>query len=127
MRLRILDTSVLIQHWRARPSANASSARANARKLIDLRGSAHIVAPVEIEFLAGIKSEAEMLRAEAFLSQFKRPPNDEVRLEDWKKAREFARRVPRDGKPRQLADCLIRAMALRLKADVDTLDMRFSG
>jgi hypothetical protein len=33
--------------------------------------------------------------------------------------------VPRNGKPRQLGDCLIRAIAARLKYDVQTVDGSF--
>lgn len=47
--------------------------------------------------------------------------------EDWKKARQIAERVPRNGKPRQLGDCLIRAIAARLKYyDMQTADDSFS-
>lgn len=45
--------------------------------------------------------------------------------QDLDQARRVAERIPRDGKRRQLGDCLIGAMALHLNYDVVTLDRRF--
>jgi predicted nucleic acid-binding protein len=45
--------------------------------------------------------------------------------EDWQEAIRIASRVPRSPAPRQLGDCLIRAIAHRLKYEVFTSDMNF--
>ena len=48
-----------------------------------------------------------------------------VTTADWQEAIRIARRVPRNRKPRQLGDCLIRAIANRLRYKVETLDADF--
>jgi predicted nucleic acid-binding protein len=93
--------------------------------LAELRDSSHIIEPVAIEFLAGICGREEMEAAEAYVGSFSIPPNGDVRPEDWRTARDVARRVPTDGKPLPLGDCLIRAVAKRVNFDVDTFDQRF--
>ena len=84
-----------------------------------------IVTPVFLEFIGGVRSAAELQLAETYLNQFHVVDNGKVLEEDWQEAERIARRVPRDGTPRQLGDCLIRAIANRLRYDVSTIDQRF--
>jgi len=127
---RILDTSVLIDHWRTFRSRTAGNmtkpdAHACAEQLIRVQDTNWIVPPVEVEFLAGVRSQNELELAEAFLARFQVPENGEVRAVDWREARRLACRVPRDGKARDLGDCLIRAIASRIRAHTLSLDKRF--
>jgi predicted nucleic acid-binding protein len=126
MARRILDTCILGDRWRRFKGSTPADPRRWAEKLVTLRNASRILPPAELEFLAGIRSEGEMALAEAYLGTFITPPNGQVREEDWLVARNYARRVPRDGKPRQIGDCLIRAVANRLRLDVDTFDTRFA-
>ena len=131
MRKRLLDTSVLIQYWR-RQSRDQGLERATpadverwAQELAKLHRTNAIATPVVIEFLAGTKNSHELTLARAFLSQFHVADAGDVRADDWVERRRLAERVPRDGKPRHLGDCLVKAIARRLKYDVQTLDRRF--
>jgi predicted nucleic acid-binding protein len=83
--------------------------------------------PVYIEFLAGVRNSVELQLATAYLKEFEILDNGTVEKADWSEAERVARRVPQDGRPRQLGDCLIRALAKRLRGDVATLDLRFHG
>ncbi len=130
-RRRFLDTSWLIKHWldcggRRPADKTTSDAEEWARKLVELRRTNITVTPVVVEFLAGVRSAEELKLARAYLAQLRVIDEGAVLVEDWEKAKRLAERVPRDGKPRQLGDCLIRALAQRLKYDVDTLDRRFA-
>lgn len=80
--------------------------------------------PVVVEFLAGVQSAGELALARAFLAQFTVIDSGRILPEDWEETERLAARVPRDGKPRHLGDCLIRALAKRLKYDIDTDDRR---
>lgn len=84
-----------------------------------------IATPVVIEFLAGTKNSHELPLARACLAQFHVADAGDVRAADWGESRRLAERVPRDGKPRQLGACLVKAIARRLKYDVQTFDQRF--
>jgi predicted nucleic acid-binding protein len=86
-----------------------------------------LVTPVVIEFLAGVRGRHELELADKFLSEFAVLDDGNVVPSDWQEARRLARRVPQDGTRRQLGDCLIRAIANRLRADVLTLDEDFPG
>ena len=82
--------------------------------------------PVYIEFVAGARTAVELELSRAYLAGLEIVDAGRILKEDWEKARQLAERVPRDGKPRQLGDCLIRAIALRLKYyDVLTADDSF--
>jgi predicted nucleic acid-binding protein len=127
----ILDTSVLIRQWQrrreGRPFEQIARAEVElwARELIDLHESAFILWPVRIEFIAGERSSIELHLARAFLEQFTVPGTSLISEADWNETQHIAQRVPRDGKPRQLGDCLIRAVARRLRYDVFSYDQDF--
>jgi hypothetical protein len=131
MEKAIFDTSTLISHWNQCKSKTRGTtitlahARVWGQNLIALRRINAIVTPVVIEFVAGITHKSEMEMARAFLDQFQNIDNGSILAEDWREARRIAERIPRDSKPRHLGDCLVRAIANRLRHDVDTLDNSF--
>jgi predicted nucleic acid-binding protein len=133
---RILDTSVLIRCWQHHQQAllkrgvkledfTTADAEAWADKLIELHGNAEIVTPVRLEFLAGTRNPHELRLATAFLGRFHVTDKGNVTAADWQTAEQQASRISPDGKPRDLGDCLIGAIAQRLRRDVFTLDQRF--
>jgi predicted nucleic acid-binding protein len=126
----LLDTSVLIRHWHRLSGGQITSkaesdARGWANRLIDLQKTSNVATPVVIEFLAGARTAHELSLFRAYLEQFDIIDRGEILRDDWDLARRIAERVPRDGKPRQLGDCLIRAIAKRFRCDVITSDDRF--
>jgi predicted nucleic acid-binding protein len=126
---RILDTNRLISYWnrqhsrRGRP--DRSAVRTWAVELIDLEGTDAIVTPVRIEFLCHATTREILDLYETFLAEFAVIDEGDVIPEDWLEALRLARRIPRSGRPRQLGDCLIRAIAKRLRYDVMTNDLDF--
>ncbi len=126
---RLFDTSVLIQHWHQRIHSRTSVTSAHASEwadeLVALYGTNTIVTPVLIEFLAGTQSSEELKLARAYLSRFDVVDRQQIPRRDWEEAQRLAQRVRRDGRPRQLGDCLIRAIANRLHFDVITRDQGF--
>jgi predicted nucleic acid-binding protein len=131
MRRRLLDSSVLIRHWRSRQkrrrAQDLEDADDWAKELIPLRRTDAIATPVHIEFVCGITDRKEMELARRYLSHFTVIDGGRILPDDWKSAAESAMRVPRDHRPRQLGDCLIRAIADRMNYDVDTHDLHFPG
>jgi predicted nucleic acid-binding protein len=130
MKRFILDTSKLINHWRNRRSRLAEPVTDEliakwAGELIDLYQTDAIVTPVAVEFLGGFTTRVELRRGEVFLSRFTCVDSLDIREQDWRKVRQIVRRTPRDGKPRQLGDCLISAIAHRLGYRVITDDQGF--
>jgi predicted nucleic acid-binding protein len=127
MRQRILDTSFLISFWNRRGGQpdDVEQARAWGYELVELERTNSIVSPVYLEFVCGARSQKDLIAAEAFLSSFDIRDGWDVRSADLNEARRIARRVPRDGRPRQLGDCLIKAIANRLRCEVVTRDERF--
>jgi predicted nucleic acid-binding protein len=122
----VLDTSVLIRHWhRSGPPADEKAARSAAEGLVRTQATGLILSVVYLEFVCGIGSRRELLLAEAFLAAFDVADGWEVRESDLREAHRLARRVPRDGRRRQLGDCLLRAMANRLRLSIRTLDSGF--
>jgi predicted nucleic acid-binding protein len=77
-----------------------------------------------VEFIAGVRSSVELKLARSFLYEFVTVDKGKVTEDNWGRAMQFAARIPKDGKPRELGDCLILAIADRLKHDVQTLDRR---
>lgn len=130
MGIRVYDTSVLIAKWRQRCYApiqryTAKDAVEWARELERIHGASHISTVVEIEFLAGFTNRSEMKLARLFLGHFANADEGRILKADWDKARNLAERIPRDGRPRQLGDCLLAAIARRLTLEVVTLDAGF--
>jgi predicted nucleic acid-binding protein len=93
--------------------------------LISREGTNAIVTPVYLEFLCGARLAEETALFVEFLEAFQLVDNGEVRREDWDEAKRLIQRVPAAGKPRQLADCLIKAIAKRLRYDVQSSDGGF--
>ncbi len=127
MEKRLLDTSVLIRHWhrsRTKPLSDhtVTETVAWAKQLIAFQQTNAIATPVYVEFLAGVTSEHEFRLAKAYLGQFQCVDGGHIPSEDWKEANRLAQRVPPHGKPRQLGDCLIRAIARRLRYRLRTYD-----
>jgi len=129
----ILDTSVLIRHWndsRGGRPFNQLAEQDTARwadQLIDIRQTNWIVTPVYVEMVAGVRSKQELRLAWAYLERFEVIDENVIPADDWRDATRIAQRVPRDGKPRQLGDCIIRAIANRLNCDVVSFDDSFPG
>jgi predicted nucleic acid-binding protein len=130
MQKRLLDTSVLIREWR-RQSARLRGPLSSeavigwARQLIRIHQTRAIASPVLIEFLAGTQNTTDLRLAKAFLDEFEVVDQKLIPPRDWDEAQRLAQRVPKDGSPRQLGDCLIRAVANRLHYDVMTHDDDF--
>lgn len=126
-RRKILDSCKLIAWWRkkgGRP-ADFDEARSWADELIALYGDAGIVSPVYLELLGGASTAEDARLVEAFLSTFPLLDSWQIATEDLQVATRIARRIPRNGRPRHLGDCLIRALADRLRCDVETDDDGF--
>jgi predicted nucleic acid-binding protein len=126
----LLDTSVLISHWRRCSESRLSDktpedASQWAETVIDLRRTRWIASPVLIEFVAGVRSSHELELAHAYLGRFEVIDRGNVSKTCWEEARKIAERVPRDGKPRQLGDCLLKAIAKHFKCAVVSLDKGF--
>jgi predicted nucleic acid-binding protein len=126
---RVLDTSRLISFWSRKTARDGrpdqSTARAWAAELVDLEGTDAIVTPVRIEFICHANSRDLLQLYEAFVDGFAVVDRGQIGPSDWENAARLARRVPRNGKPRQLGDCLIRAVATRLGYDVMTNEIDF--
>ncbi len=86
---------------------------------------AFLLTPVAIEFLAGSHSSDDLLLYRAFLSPFEILERGAIPAEDWEQAKRFAERIPKDGKPRQRGDCIIAAIARRLRCEVISFDKGF--
>ena len=128
MRHNVLDTTILIAHWRrcrlARPLTELDEAEVErwTRQLIEIKKSDATVTPVLLEFLCGVGDKREMILARAFLKPFKAIDDRRTLQRDWQEAQRLAERVPANRRPRDLGDCLIKAIAQRLNRDVRTLD-----
>jgi predicted nucleic acid-binding protein len=123
----VLDTSVLLRHWHRSVTSpferlTTDDARRWARQLIDIQESDAIVTPVVLEVICGARNAHELRLTRAYLDEFQVIDGGEVTAADWGEARRLAQRIPRDGRPRQLGDCLIRAIAKRLRYRVRTFD-----
>ena len=127
MKRLVLDTSVLIRFWQARALTHVpfKTVRVEARRLVDVYQTDAIVTPVYIEMVAGTRNGDELRRTRVFLSEFKVIDEWDVSSEDWQEAKRLAERVPRDGRRRQLGDCLVQAIANRLRYEVFAIDTFF--
>jgi hypothetical protein len=127
---RIFDTTYLISHWRSFPKTTqrtTENMRSWSEKLIAQYASHGIVTPVYIEMIAGVTSSDELKLTQAYLAPFDIVDEGKIPNGDWDEARIMAQRVPPTGRKRQLGDCLVRAIAKRLKCEVLTLDAGFHG
>jgi predicted nucleic acid-binding protein len=132
MPLYVLDTSELIAQIVVSTGGGHSLSQYTeqdaivwAEEVIDFRRTNAIVTPVFIELLAGARNAHELKLFRAYLSRFRIIDDGRVVEKDWRLASQIAARVPRDGKRRQLVDCLIRAMSDRLNFEIITRDKRF--
>ena len=128
---KVLDTSVLIAQWRkcgGNSPGDKTSMHAQqwARQLIQMHDTTAIVTPVHIEFLAGVTNRHESELARSYLAEFTIIDEGRITETDWKEALRLAQRIPPSGKRRQLGDCLIRAISLRLRQDVISFDKGFA-
>jgi predicted nucleic acid-binding protein len=127
----ILDTCYLIGHWRQSRGKRALEDVAEkmvvewAGRLIEIHETDAIVTPVVLEMLCGVMSKHELELTRSYLSEFDCVDGGDVRSVDWVEAKRLASRVPRDPEPRDLGDCLIRAIANRLGYDVFTTNTNF--
>ncbi|HEV3005704.1 MAG TPA: PIN domain-containing protein [Pirellulales bacterium] len=125
-----MDTSVLVSHWRhcaggSLTGKSRDDASAWGRKLVSLHDTDAILTPIFIEFVSGARSGKELQMAKAYLAALRIIDGGRILSEDWLDAQRRAERVPRNGKPRHLGDCLIAAIAKRLRYDVQTHDTGF--
>lgn len=130
MKRNILDTSVLIRSWRehsrgALKRRTPQDARRWAEQTIEFYETNAIVTPVWVEMVAGVSDSHELDWTRAFLDQFDCIDRRNITEADWNEAIRIAQRVPRNRKPCHLGDCLIRALANRLRYKVKTLDADF--
>jgi predicted nucleic acid-binding protein len=96
-----------------------------AKRLIDIHETDAIVTPAALELLCGAMSKHELDLTRRYLSEFDCVDQADIRSDDWVEARRLASRVPRTPEPRDLGDCLIRAIANRLGYDVFTTNSNF--
>jgi len=131
MARRVLDANILINHWRRTFGGvigNQISERQAvqcARQLIDEQRSSAILSPIYIEYLCGPQSAREVRNARAYLEEFEVLDEGRVLPQDWGESKRIAARILRDRAPRQMGDCLIRAICNRLNLDVYTADIQF--
>lgn len=78
--------------------------------------------PVAIEFICGVVDRHEMDLSRAYLGVFEVVDGGVIKESDWAEARRLAERIPTDPVPRDLGDCLIRAIAIRLGYEVFSFD-----
>ena len=126
-RPNVLDTNRLIDLWRGKTLGivrvtSAATAEAAARAWLAEFPEDVILTPVRLEFLGGTRSRDELRLAEQFLSYFRVLDDGRILTADWQAAERYVKRVPFDGRPRGLFDCLITAIADRLHAEIDSRD-----
>jgi predicted nucleic acid-binding protein len=120
---RLLDTNRLSLHWkrmRVRPLVEYSrdDAKLWADKLIELEGSKAICSPIVVEFLCGVMNSHELEMSRTFLERFDVVDGGNITREDWETAKRYAAWVRNNSGPRDFGDCLIAAIAKRLKYDL---------
>src|SRR5258708_2773975 len=101
MRRFILDTSVLISHWKkcagkSIQDKKPADAEKWARALIQTEETDAILTPVYIEMIAGTRNQQESRLTTSFLGQFTILDRGDILREDWQVARRLAERIPRD-------------------------------
>ncbi len=98
-----------------------------AQELIDLYDTDAIVTPVYVEMVGGATSRQQLELTKAYLSEFECIDAKVVTPADWVETIRLDQRVPARARPRDLGDCLIRAIANRLRHDVMTFDTGFAS
>lgn len=132
-RRTVLETNILVAGWgqlrgmRDPSTIDTREASKAARQLQELYGTGLIATPVRIEFLAGATTSQELRLARAFLAEFEPVDGGSIPAVVWSMAVARASRIPRDGKPRHLGDCLIGAIAEHHGCSAQTHDNRFRG
>lgn len=130
---RVFDTNVLVGHWRMKrqlrhiSQIEITEVRDWASDLIRLMNSDAIVTPVRLEFLAGSRDQHESNLAEAYLEKFQIVDGGMITPLDWSNTARRISRIPRDGRPRHLVDCLILSKCDRLRYEVLTSESRFGS
>jgi predicted nucleic acid-binding protein len=127
---KILDTSVLVRHWRmrcagSRKDVSLEMATRWGQELCVMYPPAFVVSPVIIEFVAGAREGTELRLFRTFMDPIPSLDQGIIPPTDWVLARKLAERIPKSGKPRQLGDCIISAIARRSRCDVITFDKDF--
>jgi predicted nucleic acid-binding protein len=126
MPARILDTEVLISHYRKMTqSKSVHAVKAHARRLINIEQTNWILSPIRIEFLCGARDSNEFKLYSAYLELFEVFDKRIIPSQDWSEAERLAQWVKEGGRSRKLGDCLIQAIARRLHAEVITRDQDF--
>ncbi len=98
-----------------------------AADLIAFYGSNAIVTPIYLEVVGGVTDRRELALTLVFLGRFRCVDERDIPADDWRDAERIARRIPRKRTPRDMGDCVIRAIANRLKYAVHTFDTNFPG
>jgi predicted nucleic acid-binding protein len=128
---RVLDTSILINHWNRSFKGKSSNQIAKrqavqcARRLIELQDTNAILSPIYVEYLCGPQGAGEVENARAYLDEFEIVDHGKILPVDWQESKRIAGRVSRSSAPRQMGDCLIRAICNRLNLEPFTRDVRF--
>ena len=128
---RVFDTNYLISHWRiSRRDRHISQISLEevknwARDLIRRVNSNAIVTPVRLEFLAGTRDDHELALAEAYLKHFELVDEGIITGQDWSGTLKRISRIPLDGRPRHVIDCLILSICDRLHYEILTSESRF--
>lgn len=136
MRRIVLDTSILIGCWHSNRSKSKGeltpkAVQGWARQLTKDQGTDAIVTPVVVEMLCGVMGREQLVLTRAFLECFRVIDDGNIPKGDWEEAIRLAQRTPRrrrgvvDSGGRHLGDCLIRAIANRLRYEVETHDEGF--
>jgi predicted nucleic acid-binding protein len=125
-RPRILDTNVLINHWRKLDKKDrvAAKVKAHAEELIEFQGTNLITSPVLVEFLVGARDSLELGLYRTYLEPFEVLDKGEIPRQDWDEAKRLAQWIRKD-RERKLGDCLIEAIANRFNGDVVSADCDF--
>jgi predicted nucleic acid-binding protein len=125
--VRILDTNVLINHFRRldKKQRTAPNLKAHAQTLIEFWGTNFIVSPVLIEFLAGARTSEELKLFKAYLEPFDVLDKGDIPRQDWDEAKRLAQWIRKTDRRRKLGDCLIIAITKRLGVDPITSDPDF--
>jgi predicted nucleic acid-binding protein len=127
----VLDTNILINFWikkikgKRLSDLTRSDAARWGRELIKLQGTNAILTPIYIEYVCGEGHAHAVSLARAYLQPFDLVDEGRILEQDWDEAKRIAHRVLPDNSPRQMADCLIRAICKRLHLEVFTADRRF--